>query len=208
MPRADLPAAEVTAKLLAFAGRRWGDAAGRALRARHDADAAPRARAARTARSPPASSSTCAETRAACSARRCPPRRSSSTAATSSRSAALHAPERTYQARRGVATRLPLVVLVDRGTASSAEVVAAALRDDHRAEIVGTRTYGKALVQSVDPLEDGGALELTVAHYYTPSGADISGTGVRPDVRASDRRGTPADEALAAALRTLARPAS
>jgi carboxyl-terminal processing protease len=119
-----------------------------------------------------------------------------------------HLPEETLRAQPGVATRLPLVVLVNRGTASSAEVLAAALRDHHRAEIVGRRTYGKALVQSVDPLGDGGALELTVAHYYTPAGADISGVGVRPDVSAVDRPGSPADEGLVAALRTLARPAS
>jgi carboxyl-terminal processing protease len=120
----------------------------------------------------------------------------------------LHLPEETLRARRGLASRLPVVVLVDHETASSAEVVAGALRDRHRAEIVGRRTYGKALVQSVDPLGDGGALELTVAHYYTPDGADISGVGLRPDVPASDRPGTSADEALAAALHTLARPAS
>jgi carboxyl-terminal processing protease len=120
----------------------------------------------------------------------------------------LHTPEKTFRAHAGAATRLPLAVLVDRGTASSAEVVAAALRDRHRAEIVGQRTYGKALVQLVDPLGDGGALELTVAHYYTPGGTDISDVGLRPDVLAADRPGTRADEGLAAALRTLARPTS
>ena len=113
-----------------------------------------------------------------------------------------------YRAHGGPATRLPLVVLVDRGTASSAEVVAAALRDHHRATVVGQRTYGKALVQSIDPLGDGGALELTVAHYYTADGADISGVGVAPDIRSVDRPQTPQDEALATALQVLARPAS
>jgi len=120
----------------------------------------------------------------------------------------LHLPERTYRAQHGAVTARPLVVLVDRATASSAEVVAAALRDHHRAEIVGQRTYGKALVQSVDPLGGGGALELTVAHYYTPVGTDISGRGLRPDVPAVDHPGTAVDEALVAALRTLARPAA
>jgi carboxyl-terminal processing protease len=119
-----------------------------------------------------------------------------------------HSPAKVYSARSGVATRLPLVVLVDRETASSAEVVAAALRDHHRAEIVGTRTYGKALVQSVDPLADGGALELTVARYSTPAGRDISGIGLRPDVPAADSPRTDSDEALSAALHALAAPAS
>jgi carboxyl-terminal processing protease len=113
-----------------------------------------------------------------------------------------------YRARGDVVTSLPLVVLVGRATASSAEVVAAALHDHQRATIVGERTYGKALVQSIDPLGDGGALELTVAHYYTASGADISGIGVVPDVRAVDRPRTPVDEALAVGLQLLARPTS
>jgi carboxyl-terminal processing protease len=113
-----------------------------------------------------------------------------------------------YRARGKAATSLPLVVLVDRGTASSAEVVAAALHDHHRATIVGQRTYGKALVQSIDPLGDGGALELTVAHYYTANGDDISGVGIVPDIHAVDLPQTPQDEALATALQVLARPTS
>jgi carboxyl-terminal processing protease len=113
-----------------------------------------------------------------------------------------------YRAHGEVATSLPLVVLVDRQTASSAEVLAAALHDHHRALVVGERTYGKALVQSIDPLDDGGALELTVAHYYTASGTDISGVGVAPDVQAVDRPLTPVDEALAAGLQALVRPTS
>ena len=119
-----------------------------------------------------------------------------------------HTPEQTFRVRPGVVTRLPLVVLVDHGTASSAEVLAAALREHHRAEVVGVHTYGKALVQTVDPLGDGGALELTVAHYYTPDGNDLSGVGVQPDINAADRPGTSGDEGLEAALRTLAQPPS
>jgi carboxyl-terminal processing protease len=207
MPRAALPAAEVTAKLLAFAGRRWG-----ALRVARFASGTTRMlrrELERLVLHDPAG--------LVLDLRGNPGGLLGEAVSTASlfldggdvvTLRGLHIPERTYDASRGVATRLPLVVLVDHGTASSAEVVAAALRDDHRAEIVGTRTYGKALVQTVDPLDGGGALELTVAHYYTPSGADISGTGVRPDVRASDRPGTPADEALAAALQALAQPAS
>ena len=99
-------------------------------------------------------------------------------------------------------------MLVDRYSASSSEIVAAALRDNHRATIVGERTYGKALVQSIDPLRNGAALELTIARYTTPSGADISGVGVEPQIHAVDNPRTPQDEALTAALRVLARPTS
>ncbi len=113
-----------------------------------------------------------------------------------------------YRSSGDAVSRLPLAVLVDRFTASSAEIVAAALRDHHRASIIGERTYGKALVQTIDPLGDGGALALTVAHYYTASGADISGVGVVPDVHAVDRVRTPTDEALTVALQALARPTS
>ncbi len=105
-------------------------------------------------------------------------------------------------------TRAPLVVLVDRFSASSSEIVAAALRDNARAVIVGERTFGKALVQSIDPLANGAALELTIAHYTTPSGADISGVGVAPQIHAVDDPHTRQDEALAAALHVLARPTS
>jgi carboxyl-terminal processing protease len=100
------------------------------------------------------------------------------------------------------------VVLVDRYSASSSEIVAAALRDNRRAVIVGERTFGKALVQSIEPLEDGAALELTIARYTTPAGTNISGVGVKPEIRAVDNPRTPQDEALVAALRVLARPAS
>lgn len=119
-----------------------------------------------------------------------------------------HEPRAVFRAAGGAATRLPLVVLVDRFSASSSEIVAAALRDHHRAAVVGEHTFGKALVQSIDPLGGGAALELTIARYYTPSGQDISNVGVRPQLRAVDDPRTPTDEALAAALRVLARPAS
>jgi carboxyl-terminal processing protease len=119
-----------------------------------------------------------------------------------------HNPKQVYRAFPGVATHLPLVVLVDRMSASSAEIVAAALRDNQRATLVGERTFGKALVQSIDPLDNGAALELTVARYFTPSGEDISSVGVAPQIHAVDDPRTPRDEALTAALRVLARPTS
>ena len=119
-----------------------------------------------------------------------------------------HEPRKVLRAVGALATRLPLVVLVDRFSASSSEIVAAALRDHHRATIVGERTFGKALVQSIDPLHNGAALELTIARYYTPSGADISNVGVAPQIHAVDNERTRPDEALATALHVLARPAS
>jgi carboxyl-terminal processing protease len=99
--------------------------------------------------------------------------------------------------------KAPLVVLVDEHTASAAEIVAAALQDHGRAEIVGTRTYGKATVQAVMPLIDGGALRLTTATYVTPSGAYIGGQGVRPDLERADNPLTGVDEALRAAEKLL-----
>lgn len=75
-----------------------------------------------------------------------------------------------------------LVVLVDGGTASAAEVVAGALQDRDRAVIVGTRTYGKGSVQQPIRLIDGTAIEITIARYYTPSGRSVDGVGIRPDI--------------------------
>jgi carboxyl-terminal processing protease len=79
-------------------------------------------------------------------------------------------------------TVTPLVVLVDAGTASAAEVVAGALQDRNRALVVGTRTYGKGSVQQPLVLSDGSALEITVARYFTPSGRSVDQVGIAPDV--------------------------
>jgi carboxyl-terminal processing protease len=78
---------------------------------------------------------------------------------------------------------IPLVVLVDGGTASAAEIVAAALQDRGRAVLIGSRTFGKGSVQAPSQLSDGSALELTVGHYLTPSGRSLDGVGVKPDVQ-------------------------
>jgi carboxyl-terminal processing protease len=80
-------------------------------------------------------------------------------------------------------TGIPLVVLVDGGTASAAEIVAAALQDRGRAVLLGTRTFGKGSVQAPSQLSDGSALQLTVGHYLTPSGRSLDGIGVEPDVQ-------------------------
>jgi carboxyl-terminal processing protease len=113
-----------------------------------------------------------------------------------------------FRARTGEATSLPVVVLVDRYTASSAEIVAAALSERHRALLVGERTFGKGVVQAVDPLDNGAALILTVARYFTPDGEDIEHVGVIPRLHAADNPATPEDEALLVALHALARPPS
>lgn len=76
----------------------------------------------------------------------------------------------------------PIVVLVNEGTASAAEIVAGALQDNGRALIVGTQTFGKASVQTVIPLEGGSALKLTTARYYTPKGRSIQAEGIKPDI--------------------------
>lgn len=78
-------------------------------------------------------------------------------------------------------TDLPLAVLVNGNSASASEILTGALKDDHRATVVGTQTFGKALVQSVNTLADGSGLNVTVAHYFTPSGADINHHGISPD---------------------------
>jgi carboxyl-terminal processing protease len=80
-------------------------------------------------------------------------------------------------------TKLPLTVLVNGNSASSSEIVTGALLDNRRATIVGSQTFGKALVQSVHALGDGSGLAVTVAHYYTPAGTDISHKGITPNIR-------------------------
>src|SRR5260221_9134429 len=91
---------------------------------------------------------------------------------------------RVYQApERGDLIRgAPLVVLINGASASASEIVAGALQDDHRATIMGTRSFGKGSVQSIIPIEGHGALRLTTALYYTPSGRSIQGHGITPDV--------------------------
>ena len=76
----------------------------------------------------------------------------------------------------------PLVVLVNGGSASASEIVAGALKDHHRAQLVGSKTYGKGSVQTVVPLSDGHAIKLTTSRYFTPSGASIHQRGITPDV--------------------------
>ena len=104
----------------------------------------------------------------------------------------------------------PLVVLIDRGSASGAEIVAGALRDHGRATLMGERTFGKGSVQTVMPLANGQALKLTTSRYYTPSGSSLHERGLEPDVALAaalqgDERATvlAADPAVQAALQYL-----
>jgi carboxyl-terminal processing protease len=83
---------------------------------------------------------------------------------------------------------LPLVVLINGGSASASEIVAGALQDHRRAVIVGTRSFGKGSVQTIFPIGDEGALRLTTARYYTPSGRSIQGLGIAPDVEVAETR--------------------
>jgi carboxyl-terminal processing protease len=119
-------------------------------------------------------------------------------------------PERVYEATGGaIPTDVPVVVLVNRRSASASEIVTGALQDRDRATVVGTRTFGKGVFQEIEPLSNGGALDITVGEYFLPSGRNIGsgvekGAGIAPDVRAVDDPETNPDEALRAALRVLA----
>jgi carboxyl-terminal processing protease len=86
-------------------------------------------------------------------------------------------------ANRTALTDLPLAVLVNDRSASSSEILTGALQDNGRAIVVGTTTFGKALVQSLYGLSDGSGLAVTIAHYYTPNGTDISQKGITPDIQ-------------------------
>ncbi len=87
-----------------------------------------------------------------------------------------------YATNGGTEPGYPLVVLINSGTASAAEIVAGCLQDDKRALIMGVRSFGKGSVQTIIPLPDGSALRLTTARYYTPSGRSIQAVGIEPDI--------------------------
>lgn len=120
------------------------------------------------------------------------------------------------KANQRALTDKPLVVLVDGGSASASEILSGALQDNKRAVIVGTKTFGKGLVQSVRGLGDGSGLAVTIAKYFTPSGRDINHAGIAPDVvielsdtqrqelgKNRDEIGTPKDPQYAKGLEVL-----
>lgn len=101
-------------------------------------------------------------------------------------------PRQDFKADPGKAvTKLPLVVLTNRGTASSAELAAAALLDSKRAEVVGERSYGDASIRQAIAMDDGGAIILSVAKYYSPSGKSIQDVGVTPSVAVAEAEQMP-----------------
>lgn len=109
-----------------------------------------------------------------------------------------------YDARGDADETTPLIVLINGYTASASEIVSGALKDDHRARLVGEKTFGKGVVQVVMPLSNGGALKYTSGSYHTPAGIDINKVGIEPDVPVADDPVTPADEQLDRALAELA----
>ena len=90
--------------------------------------------------------------------------------------------QRQYEESDGKMVDLPLVVLVNEGSASASEILAGAIRDLDRGTLVGTTTFGKGLVQRIRDLTDGSGIKLTVSEYFTPDGINIHGTGIEPDV--------------------------
>jgi carboxyl-terminal processing protease len=127
-------------------------------------------------------------------------------------------PTQVYTAEGGaISTKIPMVVLVDRDTASAAEIVTGALKDRGRALVVGTRTYGKGVFQEIEPMSNGGALDITVGEYYTPNGQNLGaaagsatsaevreGPGIEPNIYAADNPRSSGDHALNVAERTVA----
>ena len=104
-------------------------------------------------------------------------------------------PRRVFEATgNAIDSKIPVVVLVNRGSASASEIVTGALQDRDRAEVVGTHTFGKGVFQEVRELSNGGALDITVGEYFTPKGRNLGGGGVKqgagiqPDIRARGRR--------------------
>lgn len=90
--------------------------------------------------------------------------------------------DRHFTANGTALTNLPLIVLVNQGSASASEILAGALKENKRATLLGTTTYGKGTVQSVHSLSDGSGIAVTIARYYPPSGTDINHKGINPDV--------------------------
>ncbi|NJR17375.1 MAG: S41 family peptidase [Calothrix sp. CSU_2_0] len=91
--------------------------------------------------------------------------------------------DETFKANKTSLTKLPLAVLIDNNSASASEILTGALKDNNRAVVIGSQSFGKALVQSVHQLGDGSGVAITIAHYYTPKGTDINKKGIVPDIK-------------------------
>ena len=115
----------------------------------------------------------------------------------------LNWPRKEYEATGDAATDLPMVVLINPYSASASEITAGALKDNDRATIIGQRSFGKGLIQSIVDLPDGATLKLTTAIYLTPDGIDINKKGIKPDIKAPDLPKTKQDETLDRALEYL-----
>lgn len=114
--------------------------------------------------------------------------------------------ETVHETVGGQISKRPLVVLIDGGTASAAEILAAALADNRGAEVIGTRSFGKGLFQEEHELANGGALKLSVGEFFTPEGVNLAESrGVHPDVRVRDDQATKADEVRRRGLQVLAK---
>lgn len=106
---------------------------------------------------------------------------------------------RVFKAHSGSrGSELPMVVVVNGGTASSAEIVSAALQEQKRAIVVGTKTFGKGTVQNIFRLKNGGAIQLTTGRYYTPSGRSIQGIGLSPDILVASSQSVDQDKRVKA----------
>lgn len=112
--------------------------------------------------------------------------------------------EETYAAEETGSLGIPLAVLVNGDSASASEVLSGCIRDYGVGTLVGTQTFGKGIVQNIIPFSDGTAMKITTAHYYTPDGSDIHGTGITPDLVVEDDKATEdVDEQLEAAIAVL-----
>ena len=112
--------------------------------------------------------------------------------------------DETFEAVGDAVPERPTVVLINGDTASASEILTAALQDAELAKVVGETSFGKGTFQEVIPLDNGGALDLTVGEYLTRGGDSVNGKGIAPDVKARDLPATRPDEALARALQELA----
>ena len=115
-----------------------------------------------------------------------------------------HSPKDVIKTGGGTPTGLPLVVLVNGNTASASEIVTGALQDYHRATIIGSKTFGKGVVQTVLPLSGGAELKITIASYRTPLGRDINHKGLEPTIVVTGQATKGKDPVLARALRFIA----